>query len=116
MASRGWMYAKMTVVFFAVAAGGPALMYYVTPAEGVIFSQFNPDLQKKSLALKDERLRQQEAYFAQLKEYAKSDKNIWIAMKEAEEKAREEAARKKAEETALQGQIREQMRAAQIQR
>jgi len=106
----------MTVVFFTVAAGGPALMYYITPAEGVIFSQFNPELQKKNLALKDERLRSQEAFLSQLKEYAKSDKNIWIAAKEAQEKAQQEMAREEAEEKALQGQIREQMRAAQVQR
>lgn len=83
----------------------------ITPSEEEIFQKFNPELQARNLALRDERRKNQQAFLDQLKEYSKSDKNMWVAEKEAQAKAREELVRREAEEKAFQGRISEEMRA-----
>lgn len=83
----------------------------MTPAEGELFKRFSPELQKKNLEMRDERLRNHQEFIAQLKEYSKSDKPIWVAAAEAQAKAKEELMRSQGEEEALQEKIRQEMRA-----
>lgn len=86
-------------------------MYYVTPAEGELFKRFNPDLQKRNLELREQRIKNQEEFVAQLKEYSKSNKSIWVAAAEAQAKAKEEMILRESEDKALQERMREEMRA-----
>ncbi|KAK5065205.1 hypothetical protein LTR84_001042 [Exophiala bonariae] len=111
MSGKGAMYAKMTGIFVTFAVGGPALMYYVTPAEGELFKRFSPELQKRNLELRDERMKNHQEFVAQLKEYSKSDKPIWVAAAEAQAKAREDALRSQDEQHAAQEKMRLEMRA-----
>lgn len=108
------MYAKMAAVFLACSLGGPAIMYYVTPAEGELFKRFNPDLQKRNLEMRPEREARYKDFAEKMIEYSKSDKPIWEAEREAREKvraeimAREGAERKEREERARE--MRESVR------
>lgn len=80
--------------------GGPALITYVTPSEEELFKKYNPDLQRRSLEGREQRLADANAFVAQIKEYSKSDKSIWTVWKEAEiaEKKRKFEAEKRAKE------------------
>lgn len=133
--SRGGMYAKMAGVFVSLpshppaspasfqalppntphsfllfAAGGPALMYLVTPAEGELFKRFSPELQKHNLENRERRQREYEDFAAKMKEYSKSNKPIWVAAEEAQEKARQEIIARQREEEMEQRRVRERMR------
>ncbi|KAI5464146.1 hypothetical protein BGZ63DRAFT_145872 [Mariannaea sp. PMI_226] len=79
-----------------VAVGGPALTMYLTPSEEEIRSRYNPELLKKSLEGREEREQEFNDFVTKLKEYSKSDKPIWVVIKEEEErkKQRESAAAK----------------------
>lgn len=57
-----------------IAVGGPALTYYVTPTEEELFKKYSPDLQKKSLANRDQTQAEFNEFVGKLKEYSKSDK------------------------------------------
>jgi hypothetical protein len=85
----------------------------VTPAEGEVFKRFNPELQQRNLAMRDQRTKDYQEFVSQLKEYSKSDKPIWTVAAEAQAKAREELLEKEAEDRSLQQRMREEMRAAQ---
>ena len=108
---RGMMYLKMSLVFTTISLGGPLTMYYLTPAEGELFKRFSPELQKHNLENRERRQRDYEDFVSKLKEYSKSDKPIWEAAAEAQEKAREEMRRKEWEEGRVREQAREEMRA-----
>lgn len=54
--------------------GGPALVYYIQPDPDELFKKYNPELQKKALSEREQRLRDHQEYVRKLKEYAKSDK------------------------------------------
>ncbi|KAI1617774.1 hypothetical protein EDD37DRAFT_646604 [Exophiala viscosa] len=101
----------MAGIFVVFSLGGPALMYYVTPAEGEVFKKFNPELQARNLALKDERMKNYEAFLQELKELSKSDKNMWVAAKEKQKKMQEQFLENEAQEKALQQKMREEMKA-----
>lgn len=49
-------------------------MYYVSPTEEELFKKYNPDLQKKSLANRDQKQQEFDEFVSKLKEYSKSDK------------------------------------------
>lgn len=108
--SRGGMYAKMAAVFIACAAGGPAIMYYVTPAEGELFKRFNPDLQKRNLEMRDEREKNYKDFAQKMIEYSKSDKPIWAAEEEARQKARNDIMRREQEERKVREARAQEMR------
>ncbi|KAJ9611989.1 Assembly factor cbp4 [Cladophialophora chaetospira] len=116
MAARGWMYAKMGGVFATCCIGGPALMYYLTPAEGEVFKRFNPDLQKRNLELREQRLKNNEEFLTKLIEYSKSDKPIWVVAAEEEKREKAERIQKAAEALAERDRVREEMRRAQADR
>lgn len=69
-------------------------MYYITPAEGELFTRFSPELQAFNLANRDRRQREYEDFVGKLKEYSKSDKPIWEAAAEAQRKEREALVRR----------------------
>ncbi|OAL19856.1 hypothetical protein AYO22_09383 [Fonsecaea multimorphosa] len=105
----------MAGVFVLCCVGGPALMYYVTPAEGEVFKRFNPDLQKRNLELREQRLKNNEEFVSKLIEYSKSDKPVWIVAAEAEKREKAEKLAKAAEQGTERETIREQMRRAQAE-
>ncbi|RMZ87695.1 hypothetical protein DV736_g5083, partial [Chaetothyriales sp. CBS 134916] len=107
--SRGSMYAKMAGVFAICAMGGPVLMYYVTPAEGELFKRFSPELQQHNLENRERRQREYEDFLSKLKEYSRSDKPIWQAAAEAQEKARQELMAREKEGAAETERIKEEM-------
>ncbi|EXJ63018.1 hypothetical protein A1O7_03462 [Cladophialophora yegresii CBS 114405] len=104
----------MAGIFTVCCVGGPALMYYVTPAEGEVFKRFNPDLQKRNLELREQRLKNNEEFVSKLIEYSKSDKPIWVVAAEDEKRQKAEQVRKAADELADRDRIREEMRRAQV--
>ncbi|KEF61914.1 uncharacterized protein A1O9_03486 [Exophiala aquamarina CBS 119918] len=108
MAGRGVMYAKMGAVMLKTNHGNH---HSVTPSEGELFKRFNPELQKKNLEMRDQRIQNHEEFITQLKEYSKSDKPIWVAAAEAQEKAREQLIKRQVEEQAVQNTMRQEMRA-----
>lgn len=59
----------------AIVVGGPALTYYLTPTEEELFKRYNPDLQKKSLANRQERQQDFDDFVCRLKEQSKSNKS-----------------------------------------
>ncbi|KAF2237848.1 CBP4-domain-containing protein [Viridothelium virens] len=81
---------KMAVVTVAMCVGGPALVYYVTPTEEELFKKYNPELQKRSLENRQARQQEFDDYVNKLKEWSRSDKQIWFAAEEMAEKARME--------------------------
>ncbi|KAK2747156.1 assembly factor cbp4 [Myotisia sp. PD_48] len=89
VSARG--YFKMFVGSAALIIGGPALVNYVRPTEEELFQRFNPDLQKRNLAMRDQRQQEYEVFVNHLKEHSKSDKNIWVAMKDAKEQQKKSA-------------------------
>ena len=85
-------------------------MYLVTPAEGELFKRFSPELQQYNLENRDRRQREYEDFVTKLKEYSKSDKPIWEAAAEAQEKARQELLRRQQQEERERGEMRRGMR------
>ena len=49
-------------------------MNYITPSEEEIFKRYSPELQKRSLETREQRLKEAEEFVNKLKEYSKSDK------------------------------------------
>ncbi|KND87376.1 Assembly factor cbp-4, partial [Tolypocladium ophioglossoides CBS 100239] len=74
-----------------VSVGGPALTYWLTPTEEELRSRYNPDLLKQSIEKREEREQEFDEFVTRLKEYSKSDKPIWIVVKEEEERRRKAA-------------------------
>jgi hypothetical protein len=89
-APRSALYLKLAGVFTLCAVGGPLLMYAVTPDPDELFKRFSPELQKHNLENRDRRQAEYDDFRSKLIEYSKSDKPIWAAAKEAQEKARRE--------------------------
>lgn len=54
--------------------GGPMLINYVMPSEEELFKKYNPDLQRRSLEGRDQRLKEANEFIDKLKEMGKSDK------------------------------------------
>jgi len=83
-------YVKMAAAGISLCIGGPALVYYVTPTEEELFKRYNPDLQRRSLENRIGKQQDFDDFVCKLKEYSKSDKPIWAAQAEAEEKLRQQ--------------------------
>lgn len=54
--------------------GGPALTMWLTPTEEELFKRYNPDLQKRSLANREQIQADFDEYVKKLKEHSKSNK------------------------------------------
>lgn len=50
------------------------LINYVQPTEEELFKKYNPELQKRSLEGRDQRLKEANEFIDRIKEYSKSDK------------------------------------------
>ncbi|RPB01773.1 hypothetical protein L873DRAFT_1788114 [Choiromyces venosus 120613-1] len=94
---RALAYIKMLVAGTVCCVGGPALVYYVTPDPDELFKRYNPDLQRKTLELREQREKNYSEFLGKLREYSKSDKPIWVVAAEEEKKQRlaEKAERKR---------------------
>lgn len=57
-----------------IMIGGPMLIRYVQPSEEELFKRYNPELQKRSLEGRDERLREANEFIDRLKEYSRDDR------------------------------------------
>ncbi|KAH7176523.1 hypothetical protein EDB81DRAFT_41331 [Dactylonectria macrodidyma] len=82
------LWAKCIIGGAAVAVGGPAFTMWLTPTEEELRSKYNPELRKKSLENVVEKQQEFDDFVTRLKEYSKSDKPIWIVVKEEEERKR----------------------------
>ncbi|KAL4927555.1 uncharacterized protein BDV17DRAFT_292558 [Aspergillus undulatus] len=90
MASQAGTWLKMLGVGIVICVGGPALVQKLRPTDEELFKRYNPELQKRSLEEGDRRAREFDEYVGRLKEWSKSDKSIWFAAQEMEEKRREQ--------------------------
>ncbi|KIX10334.1 uncharacterized protein Z518_01416 [Rhinocladiella mackenziei CBS 650.93] len=97
MGSKGFMYAKM------VAA--------LVPDPEEIKKKWSPELRQHLEETREEREKNMELFFADLKELSKSNLNIWMAMRERDIRRKQEAKQKQLEERALERRMREEMRA-----
>ncbi|KAK6432933.1 Assembly factor cbp4 [Oleoguttula sp. CCFEE 5521] len=79
---------KMIAAGASCCIGGPALIYYVTPSEEELFSRYNPELQRRSLENRKGKQENFDTFVTRLKQYSKSDKPIWTAWEEDDEKTR----------------------------
>ncbi|KAK5998759.1 Assembly factor cbp-4 [Cladobotryum mycophilum] len=95
------LWTKVLVGGTVISVGGPALTWWLTPTEEELRSRYNPELRKRSIEGRAEREQEFDEFVTKLKEYSKSDKPIWIVIKEEEEK------RKKAELEASKVQQKE---------
>ncbi|TGZ79288.1 hypothetical protein EX30DRAFT_397253 [Ascodesmis nigricans] len=77
---------KMGVTAVVCCVGGPALVYYVQPSSEELFKQYNPELQKKVLEQREERMKEYEEHMRVLKEQASADRPFWIVAAAAEKK------------------------------
>ncbi|EEH33485.1 CBP4 domain-containing protein [Paracoccidioides lutzii Pb01] len=75
---------KMLGVGAVLCIGGPALVQYLRPTEEELFKRFNPELQKRNQETREKRQQDFDDFVMRLKTHAKSDKPIWLAMKESE--------------------------------
>lgn len=72
-------YVKAISAGAVLCIGGPALVMWVTPTEEEIFKRYNPELQKRALATRDQRQKEFDDFVMQLREASKSEKPIWTA-------------------------------------
>ncbi|KAL4805896.1 hypothetical protein BDV18DRAFT_140127 [Aspergillus unguis] len=92
MSSQAGTWLKMLGVGIVICVGGPALVQKLRPTDEELFKRYNPDLQKRSLEEGDRRAKEFDDYVGRLKEWSKSDKSIWFAAQEYEEKQRAQKA------------------------
>ncbi|KAL4917698.1 hypothetical protein BDW62DRAFT_81114 [Aspergillus aurantiobrunneus] len=111
--SRAGTWLKMLGGGIVICVGGPALVEKLRPSDEELFKRYNPDLQKRSLEESDRRAQEFDEYVNRLKQWSKSDKSIWVAAQEMEEKqrAQKETERNKVKEQARiqREEMREEM-------
>ncbi|KAI9737946.1 MAG: assembly factor cbp4 [Cirrosporium novae-zelandiae] len=98
--SRARTYLKMILGGTLLCVGGPVLVSYITPTEEELFQKYNPELQKKSLANREQRQQDFDDFATKLKEYSKSNKPIWTVAAEDQERQRQLRAESAASEQA----------------
>ncbi|SPO00181.1 related to Assembly factor cbp-4 [Cephalotrichum gorgonifer] len=86
-----WLWAKMLAGGGLIAVGGPYLTMKLTPTEEELFKKYNPELQARSLANRGKKEQEFEDFVTNMKEAAKSDKHIWISLKEMEDRKKSAA-------------------------
>ncbi|KAF2745818.1 CBP4-domain-containing protein [Sporormia fimetaria CBS 119925] len=104
-------YVKALTAGAALCIGGPALVWYITPSEEEIFKRYNPELQKRALETREARQQEFDDFVSQLKEASKSDKPIWFAQKEIQQRLANEKTQRLREEQAQQQAEAEKRRA-----
>ncbi|KAI9654275.1 MAG: assembly factor cbp4 [Alyxoria varia] len=63
-------------------------IWYVSPDEEELRSKYNPELKKKSLEGRDEKLQAHQEFVEKMREFSKSDKPIWTVWKEHDRQER----------------------------
>lgn len=86
MSTGKWL--KMLTVGAVVAVGGPLFVQSIRPSDEELFSRYSPEIKKAALENRDRQEKEYNEYVNKLKEWSKSDKSIWFAVKEEEEAAR----------------------------
>ncbi|KAI5809951.1 hypothetical protein DFH27DRAFT_606376 [Peziza echinospora] len=107
---QGKTLAKMAAACTVCIVGGPALTYWLMPTPEDLFKRYNPELQKRSLAQRDAKMKEQQEFLTKLQEYSKSDKPIWQVAAEADKARREERRRGGAAGVAVQREVERQRR------
>ena len=85
----------LTILFLVdsggvIIVGGPMLIRYVSPSEEELRERYNPDLRRRSLENRDERIRESEDFAQKMIEYSKSNRPIWTVWKEDAMKKKKE--------------------------
>ncbi|KAL4958175.1 hypothetical protein BDW69DRAFT_179953 [Aspergillus filifer] len=106
MSSTAGTWIKMLGAGIIMCVGGPMLVEKIRPTPEELRERFSPEIRQRNLEQGDRREREFDEYVTKLKEWSKSDKSIWVAAHEMEEKRR-------AAETEQRDQAKE---AARIQR
>ncbi|CRG86326.1 Assembly factor cbp4 [Talaromyces islandicus] len=101
---------KMLGLGAAISIGGPLFVQYIRPSDEEIFQKYNPELQKASIENRDRREKEYDDYVNKLKEWSKSDKSIWFAVKEEEARRKAQAEQTTAQAKEEQQAQREEMR------
>ncbi|KJZ69607.1 Assembly factor cbp-4 [Hirsutella minnesotensis 3608] len=83
------LWSKVLIGGTVLSVGGPAFTYWVTPTEDELRSRYNPDLRKRSLEQREERQQEFDDFVTRLKDYSRSDKPIWVVVKEEEERRKQ---------------------------
>ncbi|CAK7202490.1 Assembly factor cbp4 [Sporothrix eucalyptigena] len=83
------LWAKMIAGGALMCIGGPMLTVYVMPTDEELFQRYNPELQKRSLERREERLSEFNDWLQNLKRQSQSNKPIWIVQEEEARAARE---------------------------
>ncbi|CAM1502014.1 Fc.00g039980.m01.CDS01 [Cosmosporella sp. VM-42] len=84
-----WLWTKVLAGGALVSVGGPAFTMWLTPTEEELRAKYNPELRKKSLENREEKQQEFDDFVTKLKQYSKSDKPIWVVVKEEEERRKQ---------------------------
>ncbi|QKX57178.1 uncharacterized protein TRUGW13939_04286 [Talaromyces rugulosus] len=101
---------KMLGLGAAVSIGGPMFVLYIRPTDEEIFQKYNPELQKSSIEGRERREQEYDDYVNKLKEWSKSDKSIWFAVKEEEARRKVQVAESTTQAKEEQKAQRDEMR------
>ena len=83
----------------------------MTPTEEELFSRYNPELQRRSLENRRQKQEDFDQFVRKLKEYSKSDKPIWEAAAEDDEREREGQRRAQRELVQEEERVKEERKA-----
>jgi len=90
-------WAKVIAGMGAIGVAAPALLWKALPTDEDFKAKYPEDYQPQVLKERQKNVEAIEIYLNQIKEYSKDSRNIWIVMKEEQEKARREYAREDAQ-------------------
>jgi len=86
-------WAKVAAAMGAIGVAAPALLWKALPTGEDFKAKYPEDYQPEVVRERQKNVQAMEEYLTKLKEYSKDSRNIWIVMKEEEEKARRQYAR-----------------------
>ncbi|KEZ41336.1 hypothetical protein SAPIO_CDS7445 [Scedosporium apiospermum] len=105
-----WLWTKVLLGGAAISVGGPYLTMKLIPTQEELFKRYNPDLQKRSLENKDKREQEFDDFVSMIKQASKSDKHIWISLKEMEDERKKKERAQMRQDAADARARRQQMR------
>ena len=85
-------------------------MYYLMPDPDALFKSFSPELQKHNLENRERRQAEYEDFRTKMIEYSKSDKPIWVAAQEDQERVRRQIQQRAREEQSERARVQAEMR------
>ncbi|PKS09180.1 hypothetical protein jhhlp_003794 [Lomentospora prolificans] len=104
------LWTKVILGGVAISVGGPWLTMKLIPSEEELFKRYNPDLQKRSLENRGKKEQEFDDFVSTIKQAAKSDKHIWISLKEMEDEKKRLAKAQMLRDAADAQTRRQQMR------